>query len=163
MAISDCFASTIIKVRASFGFSGFECLPEEITSTLGITPDEIRTKGERRKALKGTREILVHESSWTISSRSDSKDVNDHLRMLLNRLEQRASDFAPEWGEPDFGVLWKGNYLYQGSGPFYERDVLAGISALGASLYQDIYQVDQDDDEIETPPGLQRLPKDFFS
>jgi hypothetical protein len=47
--------------------------------------------------------------------------------------------------------LWEGNYLYAGSGPFYEADVIAGIATLGADLWQDIYQIDEDDAPPRSP------------
>jgi hypothetical protein len=92
-------------------------------------------------------------------SASNSKDINDHLRQLLVRLGAAKAPFDPEWGEPQFGILWKGNYLYAGSGPFYEPDVIAGVAGLGAALYQDIYQVDQDDSEVENKSEVRRIPR----
>jgi hypothetical protein len=142
MAISDFHASTIIKVRAYFGFHQFACDPDEITRALGVAPDEVGRKGEIR-AVRGGREIRRLWNDWTIESRSDSKDVNDHIRELLARLGGVSDRIRREFGTPSFSVLWKGNYLYAGSGPFYEVDVIAGIAALGAMLWQDIYQVDE--------------------
>jgi hypothetical protein len=158
MSISDFYASTIIKVEASFGFDHFECSPDDITLVLGIQPDEVRRKGDAR-ILRNGREFLIPFSSWGISSSVMSKDVNDHLRQLLERIAPAAYHIRDEWGEPNFGVLWKGNYLYAGSGPFYEPDVIRGIARLGASLYQDIYQIDQDDDEVDNQSDLTRIPK----
>jgi hypothetical protein len=98
-------------------------------------------------------------TSWNVSSRSPSKDVNVHFRELLARIAPAANRIEASWGEPSFGVTWKGSYLYAGSGPFYEPDVLAGIAALSAALYQDIFQIDQDEDELETLTKLKRLPR----
>jgi len=55
-------------------------------------------------------------------------------------------------------VLWKGNYLYAGSGPFYETDVLKGIACFDAELYHDIYQIDQSEGEIENRSEFKRIP-----
>jgi hypothetical protein len=142
MAISDFHASTIVEVRAYFGFDEFACDPDEITSALGIAPDEVRRKGEIRK-LRGGREVRCPSNDWSIQSRSGSKDVNEHIRELFARLSGVSGRIRPEFGTPSFSVLWKGNYLYAGSGPFYEADVIAGIAALGAMLWQDIYQIDE--------------------
>ena len=145
MAISDIHASTIIKVRADFGFSEFACDPDEITHALEVTPDEL---GRTREALsmRAGRETRWRWNSWAIESRAASKDVNDHLRELLARLDAVAGRIRPEFGQAWFSVVWKGNYLYAGSGPFYDADVIAGIAALGAMLYQDIDQIDQEID-----------------
>ncbi len=56
-------------------------------------------------------------------------------------------------------MLWKGNYLYAGSGPFYESDVLKGIARFDSDLYQDIYQIDQSEDEIANKSEFKRIPK----
>ena len=145
MAQSEFYESTIIEVEATFGFDSFSCSPDEITRNFGIEPDDVRVKGDTRTVAGGRRTITVPFSSWSIASRCDSKDVNEHLRELLSRLVPARRPIHPSWGEPSFGVLWKGNYLYAGSGPFYEPDVIAGICAWEASLYQDIYQIDQED------------------
>jgi hypothetical protein len=143
MPISDFHASTIICVRAYFGFDQFTCDPEEITQALLIEPDEVRRAGELR-ALRGGRVLRTPFSDWSLASGTDSKDVNDHIRELLRRVGPAGKHFRPAFGPPSFSVLWKGTYLYAGSGPFYESDVIAGIASLGADLYQDIYQVDAD-------------------
>jgi hypothetical protein len=128
MAISEFYASTILKVSVSFGFDGFDVDPDEITQVFGIPPDEVRRKGERRMLHDG-RELGIPFSSWTIVSADDSKDVNDHLRALLRRIEGKQSACKAEFGRAKFGVTWKCNYLYSGSGPFYEADVIAGIAS----------------------------------
>ena len=103
---------------------------------------------------------MAHISVWCIKSRIDSKDVNEHLRQILSRIEGRQSRWKAEFGEPSFSVIWKSNDLYAGNGPFYEADVLAGIVSWKAMLYQDIYQVDQDESENPSPDGFERIPRD---
>ena len=159
MALSEFHESTILKTDAAFGFDNFACSPEDITERLGLNPDETRTKGEFRTRRDGSR-LVVPFSTWSIASNSMSKDINEHLRELLARLRVAKLPFSPDWGEASFGVLWKSNYLYAGTGPFYEPDVLCGIAALGAALYQDIYQVDEELDEAKS--GIHRVPKHYF-
>jgi hypothetical protein len=141
MMLSDFYESTIEDVRVDFGFSDFACHPDEITRTLELQPVEFKQKGDIRR-LRGTHEITASVSIWSISSTSTSKDVNVHLRELLEQLQDKAQVIRSEWGRPMFSVIWKGNYLYAGSGPFYEPDVIQGIANLGAELWQDIYQID---------------------
>ena len=160
MALSEFYESTILKVGATFGFGDFACPPAEITTRLRIDPDEVIVKGEKT-TLKG-RVFERPFSSWGISSTCESRDVNDHLRQLLKRLEVVNVPFDPLWGEPSFGVLWKCNYLYAGTGPFYDPDVLQGISRYAAALYQDIYQVDEEDSGSIGKTGLKRIPKAWF-
>lgn len=144
MSISDTYKSTIIEVKAYFGFDDFECDPDEITKSLGIEPDSVMRKGEIR-TLRNGKEIANTKSSWSIESNSDSKDINIHLRELLGRLKGCGSGIETQFGNPDFSVLWKGNYLYAGSGPFYETDVLQGIAELKGMLWHDIYQIDDEE------------------
>ena len=144
MAISEFHESTIIKVQAYFGFDSFDCQPSEISTSLGVIADYSHLKDSLR-SLKNGKTIKNHFSTWSIESKSTSKDINIHLRQLLERLKGVQNKFEPRFGKPSFSVLWKGNYLYAGSGPFYEVDVLKGISELNAELYHDIYQVDEDE------------------
>jgi hypothetical protein len=142
MPISDLHAETINEVRVTFGVSGFACDPDEVTRALGVEPDEVEREGQVRVVTRRGREIRCQWNSWVLISRSRSKDVNVQIRELLGRLEGVRPRWRDEFGVPSFSVMWKGNYLYAGSGPFYEADVIAGIAALGAELWQDIYQVD---------------------
>ena len=158
MAISEFHESTIIEVKAYFGFDYFECSPDEITQAFSILPDEIQIKGNKRK-LRNGHEMDILFNSWWIKSKINSKDINEHLRELLNILKGKQDCIIPEFGKPNFSVLWKGNYLYAGSGPFYESDVIIGIAQWNAELYQDIYQIDQEEDEIEYKSKLKRIPK----
>jgi hypothetical protein len=158
MELSDFYQSTIILVRAYFGFSDFSCNPDEITTALGIEPDEVIVKGSKR-TLRNGRITENLSNSWSICSRNASKDVNVHIRELFQRFAGKEEAIRKDFGNPSFSVLWKGNYLYAGSGPFYEADVIKGIATLGANLWQDIYQVDQSDDEIEYKNQFRRIPK----
>jgi hypothetical protein len=147
MALEETFAASIIKVRATFGFAHFECDPHEITNSLEIVPDDLRRQGERRTVFYGKykstgREIVVPFSTWSIESRTESKDTNDHLRELIARLEGRQLKCKSSFGRPSFSILYKATHLRTGNGPFFEADVIAGISAFNADLWQDIYQVD---------------------
>ena len=96
MAISEFHASTIIKVRAYFGFGGFECDPSEISRALRIEPDEILRKGSK-KFLRNGNEMEVLRNSWGIESKSISKDINEHLRELLTRLVGSESLIQPHF------------------------------------------------------------------
>lgn len=94
--------------------------------------------------MRGGRLFRALVSSWGISSKLGSKDVNDHCRELLHRLDGCASRLDPSWGVPTFGVLYKATHLSGGNGPFFLADVVRGIAALGAELWQDIYALDDD-------------------
>lgn len=82
MKLSEFYKSTIIEVRADFGFSDFNCDHEELTIKIGITPDEIYRKGNEVKLKTGKKRNIIN-NGWYISSHSKSKDINEHLRYLL--------------------------------------------------------------------------------
>jgi hypothetical protein len=156
MALSEYYESTIIEVKASFGLSDFKCDPSEITQAFRIIPDQITRKGEAHVVRSG-KTAYWPNNTWYIESKSDDKDVNVQIRELLKRLSGIPRPLPTHFGEPSFGVVWKGNYLYAGSGPFYEADVIQGIASLDAELYQDIYQIDQEENEPVGPLGLMRI------
>lgn len=159
MALSEFYESTIIETKATFGFSNFECDPDVITQTMGITSDISMRKGEEH-VLQTGENFLRPFNSWGIISRSTSKDVNVHLRELLDRLGQRYELVKSEWGRPEFGITWKNNYLYTGTGPFFESDVLQGIATWRAMLFQDIYQIDQEQEDAPGTEQLRRLSRE---
>ena len=141
MALDPQFAESIRDVRASFGFSHFDCDPGIITEALHIVPDEVRRRGDELTPKPGRR-FTVPFNSWCISSSVASKDVNDHIRELLTRLSRATGRLDPRWGAPSFNVLYKATHLFGGNGPFYETDVVQGIAGLGAELWQDIYSLE---------------------
>jgi hypothetical protein len=144
MPLSASYRSTIIKVSVIFGFDGFACDPDEITASLRISPDGVGRKGSKRR-LRNGQETIQPISYWSIVSRSKSKDVNVHIREVLARVAGRQSKVKPEFGCPGVSVTWFGDYLYAGSGPFYEADVIQTMASWKARLWHDIYQIDQAD------------------
>jgi hypothetical protein len=138
--ISRLHASTIVEVRASFVLSGFREPPDQITHALGLQPDSTTIRGSNRQV--NHIHVPFRENSWSILSRSLSKDVNEQIRDLLTRLSGKDLIIRPEWN-PAFDILWKGNYLHAGSGPYYEAEVLAGMTKFGAALVQDIYHINE--------------------
>ncbi len=158
MGLSDFYKSTIIEAKASFGYFNFACNPDEITGALGVRPDEIMRKGEEWTTSNGKIRTRPF-NSWGITSKSSSKDVNVHIRNILKRLGKKHELVNKKWGKGSFGITWKNNYLYAGTGPFFEADVLQGIARWQAELYQDIYQIDQDEIN-DVGEGLRRLARD---
>jgi len=140
LTLSSSHEATIESVRVRFCLAEFSDDPDRITATLGIQPDLVLRVGDQRQLHGGVR-VPIRHSHWEIRSRNDSKDVNVQIRSLIALLDPVVTKIDPAWN-PFVDVIWKGNYLHAGSGPFYERDVIAGIARLGAEIFQDIYQVD---------------------
>ena len=110
------------------------------------------------------------EAQWTLIKRVID-DCDYYLVIVGGRygsvndegMSSGGGEIGTDWGERSFNVLWKGNYLYAGSGPFYEADVVAEVAELDAAIWQGIYQVDQADEELETESEFKRIPKAFFT
>jgi hypothetical protein len=73
---------------------------------------------------------------------------------------QRNELAKSDWGSASFGITWKNNYLYAGTGSFFEAYVLQGIVRWKAELCQDIYQIDQEEKDAHSEEGLRRLSRD---
>ena len=148
MAISDLHASHIRRVRVTVSVSAPELDPEEVTRRIGLTPNQSNRRGEeRRHPRSGVTLGHYLEGCWALSSTPavDSKDVNDHLRWLLDRLLPCRAAILPlaVGGETYFDVLWESTYLYAGTGPLLDAEGLVGVAALSAGMGFDIYQVDE--------------------
>jgi hypothetical protein len=128
------------RVRVSLGFAEFDCDPAEITEAIGIQPDDVRRRGERRVVANG-HEFSVPHNLWTVDSRAESEDPNVQIREILARLAGVQERIDPTWN-PFFNVLWKSETLGAGSGPYFETDVIRGIAGIGAEIYLDLYALE---------------------
>jgi hypothetical protein len=70
-------------------------------------------------------------------------DPNVQIRDLLDRVRGEMQRIDPAWN-PSYNILWKSRILGAGAGPYYEKDVIEGIAAMGAEIYQDLYLVEDD-------------------
>lgn len=143
-------ASHIGRVKADFYLSARDLDPGAVSQITGLQPDRTAKRGDERRNYKGDLLSPHDEGFWMISSadRVDSKDVNDHVKSLLAVLLPYRKVFlqiiGELKGETFFDVLWTSNYLYAGTGPVISRDVLQGMSDLGASIGFDIYEDEVD-------------------
>ena len=149
----------VTEAYASFSLTGFEMNPNEISQKLNLTPLSVEVKGEPIELPKGG-SYLSEENMWHIRSSVNSLDVNDHLKELLDRLETNEADLDESMGKSVFTVTYLNNYLYAGSGPTLESEVVARIGKFNAEIAFDIYQVDQELTEEEENAEYRRLTRD---
>jgi hypothetical protein len=148
--IDEQHASHIGRVKVDFLLSALDLDPKTITERTGLHPDKSAKRGDERRNYK--RDLIAphDEGFWMLSSEGKviSKDINDHIGLLLGLLLPRRETFLAVVnemaGEAFFDVLWTSNYLYAGTGPIISREALQGMSELGASIGFDIYQDDED-------------------
>lgn len=151
MAISAEHASHIRKVKVGFIISGDSLNPNIVTERLNIVPDDAAQKGDERQNHLGQKLTPHTEGFWRIDTENKvhSKDINDHLRYLLERLlphRDQLVQFAL-MGETFFDVLWQSTYLYAGTGPVIDAENLQGIGQLRATMGFDIYQIDENEND----------------
>jgi hypothetical protein len=153
MAINELYASHIRRVKASFIISDHDLIPAEITKALGMPPDVAASRGDERRTAIGRLISPEPEGIWMLSTKGkvNSKDINDHLQYLLNRLLPHHDvilGFVRDKGyETYIDVLWESMYLYAGTGPVIDRECIEGISQLHAGIGFDIYQINEDEAE----------------
>ena len=150
MAISAEHASHIRKVKVGFIISGDTLNPIIVTEQLNLEPDDTAQKGDERQNTLGQFLTPQTEGFWRIDTENKvhSKDINDHLRYLLDRLLPHRDQILQlaQKGETFFDVLWQSTYLYAGTGPFIDAENIQGIAKLQASIGFDIYQVDENEE-----------------
>lgn len=148
----------VVKTYASFSLNNSDMHPVEITARLNLNPLSIEVKGELISLPKGGG-YIAGENHWYIRSISDSLDVNIHLTELLELIEPIAYKLEKSMGHPEFTITYLNNYLYAGSGPTIESEIVARVGKLNASLAFDIYQVDQDLSEEEENAAFSRITR----
>lgn len=147
MELNPLHESHIVKVAVSFEPTAPDLNPDEFSGILNIDPDDSAKAGGERRNYVG--ELLEpHKEGWWKLSTEDklsSKDINDHFKYLLDRLLPHKDEILKLTanGETYFNVIWKSTYLYAGTGPVIEREIIRGTSELNAEIGFDIYQVDE--------------------
>lgn len=84
---------------AWFIVRGFDCRPEEITKQMGISPTEVRIKGEYRIISK-KRDLkrINKENSWVLDSPlAKTAPIEEHLRKLLNTIKPYKQNFIDKF------------------------------------------------------------------
>ena len=150
MTISASHASHIRRVYAAVGISSPDLDPSLVTRALHRDPTSSARAGDPRITRWGATLAPHVEGSWVLSSEPfvSSKDVNDHLRFVLDALlphRDAVLAFA-KGGEVFVSVMWSSTYLYAGTGPLIDATCIEGLAALRAGLGFDIYQVDEPED-----------------
>jgi hypothetical protein len=151
MTINAKHASHIRKVKVGFIITGDTLNPNIVTERLNIAPDDSAQKGDERQNLLGQQLTPHAEGFWRIDTENNvySKDINDHLRYLLDRLLPHRDQILQlaQKGETFFDVLWQSTYLYAGTGPIIDAENIQGIAQLQATMGFDIYQIDENEND----------------
>ena len=151
MALNPLHESHIRGVTVTFSVSAPELDPDAVTAATGLAPDDAARRGDVRRNRKGTPLRPESQGWWAFGTQGKvaSKDVRDHFHYLHERLLPHAETLRAfgRGGETFFDVLWQSTYLYAGTGPLLDAASIAGVTALGAGMGFDIYQVHEEGEE----------------
>jgi hypothetical protein len=112
--------------------------PDEISESLGLVPDRSHSKGEVVRARDGSAVGVNPQNYWGMAStsRTESKDPEEHFRVLLQLLIPKAEVIhgLAENNRVWFYTVWTSDELVRGSGFSLSAEVCAGIAQLRAGL-----------------------------
>jgi hypothetical protein len=135
--------------------------PDEITRATGLTPSEVRRKGDEPRLGAA----ILKRSSWSIDSGlTPSDEFHEHLEDLLARLRPGWDALRALGTEHEAGVE-AAIYCRQAQGPLVQLSPEHGaaIAELRATLGFDIYALPEDppDDEATMRPLRRNEVFDF--
>src|SRR6185369_2890600 len=86
----DIVSEQEIRVKLVFGGSG--CIPEEITSSLGLEPTVVHRKGEPKIVGSPPRELSTsyEETAWILDAPDDQASVEEKIEWLMSKLSNKA-------------------------------------------------------------------------
>jgi hypothetical protein len=129
-------------VSTLFIVAGFDSDPDEITRTLGISPDEVGRAGETRRLLSGSQQqYQVPASYWEIHEpRRRVATLEGCLAGLLTRIEPAGRAIHQLPSTITKKVLIQASLGANGRAPgiLLGADLLERIAALGIALEIDI-------------------------
>ena len=110
--------------------------PATITAQVGLQPSEAWTKGERSERTHLERKF----SRWSLNSRLErSSSLEDHLRDVLDQALPKAEQVRQVAGEYRVGVQLVGYFYTDYPGFGIDREIIAGLASLNASIDCDFY------------------------
>jgi hypothetical protein len=144
------------RVSADLVVNGKNLSPAQITQLLGIEPDYAHDLGTPILNVHGAPVGVKRSNYWRYGStdRVRSKDLDEHVRMVLAVFEPRANVLRKlaEQNEVYIWTLWESNGLIMGAGPIISPAACRGIDAIGAELHFNIFCL-REHDLSDPPPG----------
>jgi len=134
------------RTYATFRLIGDSISPDEVTRRLDISPSAGFAKGETRRGLVTMSSITQRTGIWTLSTKllSNSTSVEDHLRLLIDRLRPVAAEIRSLVQDlnarSDVFCYWASATGH--GGPLVPAQILRELGDLGADLGFDFYGPD---------------------
>lgn len=146
----------IRRNRASLSIRSDAYSVAEITSMLGIEPDESGDVGTLTRAGRAGRDVaparLRHQRTfWSITEKDDGDSRDDRtgfaaLRRLVNRVAPNAQALADIRESGETVLWWSGDSDSVQGGFVLEADLIADVSRLGCDVYGTAYLDDGEAD-----------------
>lgn len=142
------------RVSADLVINGKELAPAQITELVGLEPDYSHGMGTPIFDVHGTQAGTKKSNYWRYGStdRLTSKDLDEHVQMILAVFEPRAAVLRTIAERSDVFVwtLWESFGLILGAGPIISPASCRGIATIGAELHFDIVCLREHD--LSGPP-----------
>jgi uncharacterized protein DUF4279 len=117
--------------------------PDDISLLLGIEPHYAHRLGDPilSKSGKVVGERVFNYWSYSSSSSTNSKDLNDHLTSLLDAFLPLTSIIGniSKLSNVYIFASWESSRVIFGAGPIISSNTSRGIGSLGVELHFDIY------------------------
>jgi hypothetical protein len=141
-----------------FAIYDFDCHPDEITKEIGITPSEIRIKGEIRTSGKKKYKLINKQNSWRIESDLPRNiPIEKHLENVLTKLRPHTQNIikVTEKYYAEFGCA---SYYYEANpGIHIDHKLLKEITDLHAEIDLDMYCLTGTVQELAQPKVVKHL------
>lgn len=160
--------SDIEEIHVKFIISGYECLPNEITKQVGVSPTKVWVKGKPRLVLKNGKKIISKYNSWIIESELPTdEDPDAHLENILEKIRPHKKKFVELTHKYPSGFFFGIYFNYCNPGININKKILKEVYELGSELDFDMYYLGEKL-KLETPHDRSKLEKqlkqlDFIS
>ncbi len=132
------------KTYAYFYVKGFDCSPDEITSTLALEPTDSWLKGD----LWGEGNIRVRkENCWRFKTKESEDDYGTNALFydLLPILEDRREQLLSISKIAEIGITYVPTCYFPNVGVVLDKKLLSRLVSLGLSIDFDIYSLSDGD------------------
>ncbi|MEW6025780.1 MAG: DUF4279 domain-containing protein [Planctomycetota bacterium] len=138
------------KFYIEFSFRGDDFSPEEITTSLGITPSRTWKKGDRRTPKNANTKVVCKNNGWVIRTEEktdENNNMEEQIELLLARLTPLAYKIKEicSNNKKIEAIFCCVLYAIEANPQVYFKSMIVRqISDMGASIWFDVYNFGDD-------------------